>query len=237
MDPLELRRTFIRNEDADESIVGTTWLTAGATLGSVNRSMLWTQRRTLIGYWTTDAEPVVVFRQRFLHDGQDFASMGVRNDQSGERVLSLFEPLRNRGSWHPTLDRPANGVFTAEDFRVRYELVGRGVAAEKLDEQRFVLRAGDRRVVIHVLPGRFAGQDVRWVCQTNGTRAVVDGICHAGPPRDFNFKTLDDVILVTGLELLADGQQEVSGPSLVETGSKPNEAAWKIVDRVLRVSR
>jgi hypothetical protein len=128
-------------------------------------------------------------------------------------------------------------VFTAEDFRVRYELVGRGATAEMLSSECFELRAGDRRVVLHVLPGRFAGRDVAWICRTNSTGAVVEGICYQGTPRDFHFKTLDDVTLITGLELLTEDQQSLPGPSIVENESSVLKAVWEIGERTLRVSR
>lgn len=236
-DPVEIRRTFNRKEKDEDSIVGTTWFTADACLGSVNRSMLWTQRRTLIGYWTIQQDEVAVLRQQFLHDGKEFASMGVRNAQRGPRVLSLFEPLRNKGSWHPTLDRPADGIFTAEDFRVRYELRGEGAAAEQVDANRFELTAGDRRVVVHTLPGRFAGCDVRWVCDTQGDVAVVDGICYQGDPRQFDFGTLDDVALVAAIELLDAGQSGVEPPVLMEAPATPPAAAWAVGAKTLCVSR
>lgn len=236
-DPLEIRRTFIRKENEADSIRGTTWHTADACLGSVNRSMMWTQRRTLIGYWRTEDEPVVVFRQRFLHDGDDYASIGVRNDQRGPRVLSLFEPLRNHGSWHPTLDRPENGVFRAKDFRVRYQLAGRNPAATKLDEQTFELAAGNRRAVIHVLPGRFDGRDVVWECGVKDGLAVVDGICYGGDPKDFDFKTFDDVRLAVAIELLGEGEPPAAQPIWLEDESTTNAAQWCVGEETLRVAR
>lgn len=236
-DPLEIRRTFIRKENEADSIRGTTWHTADACLGSVNRSTMWTQRRTLIGYWRTEVEPVVVFRQRFLHDGQDFSSIGVRNDQRGPRVLSLFEPLRNHGSWHPTLDRPENGVFQAKDFRVRYQLAGRNPAATKLDEQTFELAAGNRRAVVHVLPGRFDGRDVVWECGVKDGLAVVDGICYGGDPKDFDFKTFDDVRLAVAIELLGEGEPPAAQPIWLEDKSTTNAAQWCVGEETLRVAR
>ena len=110
---IQLRRTFVRGETPQDSTIGTTWLTADACLGSINRGTFWTQCRPLIGYWKTDSDPAVVLRLRFLHDGQDFASMSVATAQSGGKSLAVVYPLRNRGDWHPTLDRPADGLFSA----------------------------------------------------------------------------------------------------------------------------
>jgi hypothetical protein len=75
-----------------------------------------TTRESLIhalAYWKTEDDPAVVLRLRFLHDGRDFASMGIRSIQDGPRVLSKFYPIENAGNWHPSLDRPENGLFHA----------------------------------------------------------------------------------------------------------------------------
>ena len=82
-------------------------------LGTVNRSSFCTQRKPLLAYWKTEDDPAVVLRLRFLHDGRDFASMGIRSIQDGTRVLSKFYPIENAGNWHPSLDRPEDGLFHA----------------------------------------------------------------------------------------------------------------------------
>lgn len=235
-DPLEVVRTFVRGDSPEKSTIGTTWHTATACLGSVSQSTLWTQRRPLIGYWRTEADPAVVFRMRFLHDGKDFASMAVRSAQRGGRVLSVYYPARNQGDWHPTLDRPADGVFPATDFRVRYELCGEGVGLEELEEGRFALTAGDRRAVIHTLPGRFAGEAVVWQGGRAEGRVFVDGICHQGPKKDFNFRQLDDVLLAAGAELLASEEAPAGTPVVSDGNPDIVEVTWQLGEQVLRVS-
>lgn len=228
-DPHEIRRTFVRGQSPDSSTVGTTWLTADACLGSVNRGTFWTQCRPLIGYWKTDADPAVVLRVRFLHDGRDFASMGVSTAQSGGRCLVLVYPLRNQGDWHPGLDRPANGIFQASDFRLRVELTGSGVAVEQLGPGRWALRAGEYRAIVHTLPGRFAGQDIAWKSGSNSQQAFVDAICYQGPSRPFDFHELPEVVLATGVEILLIGQSQTDpAPRLIETKPRTIEAVWEV---------
>lgn len=236
-DPLEVVRTFVRGNSPEKSTVGTTWHTASACLGSVNHSTLWTQRRPLIGYWRTDADPAIVFRVRFLHDGKDFASMAVRSAQRGGRVLSVYYPARNQGDWHPTLDRPADGVFSATDFRVRYELCGQRVELEELEQGRFALAAGDGRAVIHTLPGRFGGKTVVWEGGRTEGCVFVDGICYQGPEKDFNFRELDDVLLAAGAELLATDEAPAAPPVVLEGGPGTVEVTWELGEQVLRISR
>ena len=233
--PLELRRTFIRGRSDLVATIGTTWLDAEVCLGSVNRSTFWTQRRPLIGYWKTDADPAVVFRLRFLHDERDFASMGGVTAQSGPRALTVFTVWPNQGDWHPQLDRPKDGLFPASDLRIRYELAGRGVTADPVGEGRCALRAGGYRVVIHTIPSLFDGQKVVWQISRSENRAFLDGICYHGSKRSFDFRKLGEVKITVGVEILRTDQPPakhwpqltVNRPGLVEAawdaGEKPEE--------------
>ncbi len=227
--PLELRRIFVRSKLADESIAGCTWLATDVCLGTVNQSSFWTQRKPLVGYWKTDQDPAVVLRLRFLHDGRDFASMGARTIQVGPRALSVFHSVANRGDWHRTLDRPKNGVFHAADFRVRYELVGAGVDAEVLGQGRFALTAGDYRAVIHTGPGHFDGQEVVWQLGRDQETVFLEGICHHGERKAFDFGKPVDVDLVAGLEILGiDEPIATTPPKLVKPSSGRVEPVWEV---------
>ena len=232
-DPLEIRRTFQRGEKPADTILGTTWHTTDACLGSVNRSMLWTQRRALIGYWRTDDDPAVVFRLRFLHDDRDFTSIGAATAQQGGRALSAFYSLQNHGDWHPGLDRPKDGVFRAADFRVRYELSGKGAAAESLGEGRFALKAGNRRAVIHAPPGRFAGENVVWQLGQDRDRVFLDGICYHGEEKAFDFSKPLDVVLAAGVELLsADDPPSKAMPEVTPSEPGRVKASWRPAERL-----
>lgn len=220
-DPLEVRRRFIRREPEEDSVWGTTWLTDDACLGSVSHDALWTQRRPLLGYWRTEDDPSVVLRLCFLHDGRDFASATVRNAQRGPRVLSAFGLATNLGDFHLSLDRPADGAFAAEDFRIRYELTGAGVTAGALAEGRHELAAGSRRAVIHTPPGRFGPHAVVWELGRSDGRVWLDGVCYRGPRRSFDPAALGGVAIVAGLEVLRAGEApRTDGPHIVPDGAK-----------------
>lgn len=204
------RRVFIRPRGREPAVVGTTWFSPQSCLGSVSRSSFWTQRKPIIGYWKTVADPAVVFRVRFLHDGRDFASMGVVTRQSENRLLCSVHPLIRRGDWHRTLDRPDNGVFRASDFRLRFELRGAQVRGLSLGEQRFALVAGSRQIVVHGTVSRFHGEPVRWAVEQAPGFAAVDAICYLGRERGFSFATLFDVQLAAGVELISREAQPIS---------------------------
>lgn len=236
--PREIRRTFLKSRTASESIVGTTWMDASACLGSVSRSGFWTQRRPLLAYWHSDRDPAAVFRLRFLRDGGDFASMGMRAEQSAQAVVCVLQPLANRGDRHRTLDRPADGVFHAEDFRARFEVRAKDARSEKLSGDRYVLASGGHRVVIHAPPSRFAGSEVQWRLGGEGDRVFLDAICHSGERRAFDFDEPLEVVLAAAMELLrADEPVSKSLPSVTTSSSGSVTATWPIDGRPpLRVS-
>lgn len=223
--PYQVQRVFVNAKTKKYRRVGTTWFDELACLGSVNRSSCWTQRKPLLAYWKTEADPAVVLRLRFLHDGRDFASMGVRTAQDQSRALSTFYPIQNSGSWHPSLDRPEAGIFHAEDLRVRYELRGEDVSAKSLGEGRFELAAGKRRAILHTASGRFAERDVSWQVGRDEDRVFLDGVCYSGPGRDFDFRDLTAEIFV-GLELLAVDTPVAAEPPQVSPSSQSLSWQW-----------
>lgn len=227
--PSQIQRTFIRSRRVSHSIIGTTWFGPDSCLASVNRSSFWTQRKPLIGYWQTEHDPAVVFRVRFLHDGKDFASMGVRSSQQGPRVLSLVHSVTDRGDWHRTRDRPTNGRFPMRDLRIRCALSGIGASVVSLESGRFALSAGGQRIILHPLPSQFAEHAVRWQSGHDGKTVFVDGICYAGPLRTFDFNHPLAMRLAIGIELqkLTDA---ITGSSPVweNTDSHNLRARWKV---------
>ena len=225
----ELRSTFIRRIEEDASVRGTTWMSKDACLGSISRDILWEQRRPLLGYWRTEEDPAVVLRLRFLHDGRDFSSACARNVQSGPRVLTAVGLLIGAGDVHHRLDRPADGAFHAEDFRVRYELVGNDVAGRSLGGGRFELSAGPYRAVVHTTPGRFGQNGLNWEMGCAEGRVCLDGVCYQGPRRRFAPAELGDVVILAGMELLrGDQPTAASGPEVRESGGGMMEATWSV---------
>jgi hypothetical protein len=223
----ELQSTFIRRDGEVGPTMGTTWMSGDACLGSVNRDNLWDQRRVLLGYWRTEEDPAVALRLRFLHDGRDFSSACARNAQSGPRILTTVGLLTGMGDVHHQLDPPSDGSFDAEDFRVRYELVGKGVAGRALGDRRFELSAGSHRAVIHTVPGRFGQHELTWEMERAGGGIYLDGVCYRGPRQRFYPAGLGEVVILAGLELLrADQPHAATGPAMRETEGGMVEASW-----------
>jgi hypothetical protein len=229
----ELHSAFIRRDGEDDPTMGTTWMSGDACLGSVNRDNLWDQRRVLLGYWRTEEDPAVVLRLRFLHDGNDFSSACARNAQSGPRILTAVGLLTGMGDAHHQLDPTSDGAFDAEDFRVRYQLVGEGVAGRELGDGRFELSAGSHRAVIHTAPGRFGPHKLAWEMEQAEGRIYLDGVCYRGPRRRFDPAEFGEVVIVAGLELLrADQPQAAKGPEVREPDGGKVEATWPFAGRL-----
>ncbi len=239
-DPLEFTTRFIRREDTETTNasgkstrnsygdrIGTTWMDDVAALSSVNHEDMWTQRRVVFGHWKTEADPAVCLRMRFLHDGKDFASAFVRNSQKGPRILSAVSAVTNRGDFHPHFDHPADDIFRAEDFRLRYELKGEAVNVRQTAKDKFELCAGEYRAVIHAVPGKFGPNKIKWEMGMEKGRAFVDAVCHHGAVKGFNFETIGTIELVSGLELIKEKQEPLKVNIVVKRNKKDGfSAEW-----------
>jgi len=207
----------VRAKNADNVRTGTTWFSEDACLGSINRGGFWTQRKPIVA---------VVLRVRFLHDGRDFASMGVRTVQSGPRLLFAIQSLTNRGDFHISLDRPADGIVRASDLRLRLELHGNGVMSDEPGEGRFAFSAGQHSIVIHTRAAEFAGQPVEWMLGRKEHMVYLDARCYEGPRRAFDFSSRLAVQLAAGLELLRADQPATE--ARVRLHESPAAYEWRI---------
>ena len=224
----QLRRTFIPQKGSSPATIGTTWFSGDACLGSVSRSSFWTQRKPVVAYWKTDDDPAVAFRVRFLHDGKDFSSMGLRSTQDHHRVLCAVHSMQRRGAWHRTLDRPADGIFHAQDLRVRLELTGKKVSARANADGSFSLRAGEHEIAVCPADSEFAGQALVWKIDNGQDVAAVEGICYSGESRKIDFSQPIEMKLGFGFELRrSGGETKLALPTLQ---SKPGKtiARWDV---------
>jgi hypothetical protein len=111
------KETFNRNEPAVE---GVCLLTEQYTLGSVNRSNMWKQRRPFLAYWGTPQQPSYL-QLRFLHDDYDFCAANYYSRQNENKILATLTFSTNGGDKHVRNDDLVNGVFQARDLRLRFE--------------------------------------------------------------------------------------------------------------------
>lgn len=108
--------------------VGTNHRDPVLTLGSVNQSDTWLQRRPLLGFWRLPSDepwrrPARSVRLRFLRDGADFASGSFNSVQDGGAVLWSVGLASPGGDRHLHLDT-LDGPFEASTLTLRIELTG-----------------------------------------------------------------------------------------------------------------
>jgi len=223
---VELRRRFIRCDNDAESTWGTTWLSTDACLGSVNRDVLWVQRRPLLAYWRTPDDPAVVLRLRCLKDGRDFAAGAVTTTQHGPRALSVLGFARGMGDFHVSLDRPADGCYEACELVFRYELSGQGVDLEAYGTA-YALRAGGWQAVVQPL----ATPGVIWRPGGEAGRVWVEARVYRGPRRRFGPDELAAVAYGAALELLPRGERYAPAPTWHD-----GVASWRAGGEVLTAS-
>jgi hypothetical protein len=71
---------------------------------------------------------------------------------------------------------------------------------------------------------------VVWELGSDVEGVYVDAVCHHGEKRDFDFRTLEDVVLAAGVELLPVGRPAaLESLSLAEPEPGVCEAAWDVV--------
>lgn len=215
-DPVQVRTRFDTGPRGD--IVGTTWLTEDACLGTIDEEFAWIQRRPLLGYWRTPEDQAVVLRARMVHNGRDLTAAWCRQVQDGPRVLSGWWLSYDSGDFHPNLDKPDNSIFDVGDLRLMVSLRGDGVSGKNLGGGTFALTAGTRSAVVHTVPAEFLGQSSDWQLTEQDGEVRVETVLYAGEQRPVDFH---DAVLraAFALELLADGEQ----PSLAPLSWTPGD--------------
>ena len=228
--PLTVTRRFIKHKhDRTLDVVGTTWLTDDVCLGTINHGMCWTQARPLLGYWRDGAGGVAVLRLRFWLDGRDFSSAFVHIAQRDGHALAAVQLRPGHGNWHPTLDRPADGVFRASRLTVRIELAAADARVEPAPHG-CVLAAGrtHARIVTADDCRDIDGKPMPWITahdQRDGQPvASFEGVYCEGPPRSFAIPVWTAPFAVLGLVVTADAT-DLPPPRRVAAGF-----AWDTTD-------
>ena len=112
--------------------VGATWREGGLSLGSVNFSDTWVQRRPLLGFWTepgddpTDiTEPARFLSVEVVRDGHGFAGGSFRSVQQDGTVLWALSLATPSGDAHIHLDTiPAGVPVPTRELLVRFRISG-----------------------------------------------------------------------------------------------------------------
>jgi hypothetical protein len=122
------RELFYYPKPGAGAVHGVTWMQREFTLGSINRSDLWIQRRPLLAYWGDASRPARYLALRFLKDDYDFVSALYYGVQERGCVLGLVNLRSPGGDKHAAIGFLPNAEFPAARLRARFDL--RGVPAD-----------------------------------------------------------------------------------------------------------
>jgi hypothetical protein len=196
--------SFVLNPVGEHDIVGRTYLHPDFTLGSVNISDLWNQRRPLVAYWRDSAGPAAV-RFRLLHDDYDYASASLFTIQDKTDVLGAVLFATDRGDTHISLDKIANATIRARDLRLRLQFegaVGGLTLPERLavDEPlRFASGSIEGAFCLHAV--KFDDLPVHLEAGRESNQAWIDVVLYHGPERPFDFRRIEEAAIVFTLSI------------------------------------
>ncbi len=199
-----------RPEGADPRppLVGTTYLTPAFALGSVNREILWNQRRALVAYWGSPQQPAYL-HLRCLHDGYDFSAAHLFAAQQAGAVLLGIAFAVDGGDRHPSLDKIRDGTIQARELVVRLE-VGGGPGWQPpadcpraWDGSPVSLPLGPVRLWAAAPLARFDQGPVRYEAGRTATEAWLDVVLYRGEPKAIHLAELEETVAVLALSLAA----------------------------------
>ena len=224
-DPYEVAQKYGHNLYGD--VIGTTWFSKDACLGSINHDITWVQRRPLLGYWRGGEDSVAVLRGRMLRDGADLACGYVWQAAKGPRVLTSWSLVHGGGDRHPFFDRNDESVFEMSDLRVRYQLAGAGARVEQIGDSTYRLSAGGHCAILSLCDLRlFCGEPARIELANGDDLAGVDVVLYQGPKRALKCMT-DTIELVAGVQIAETGiDLPIETPKIVEARDNARTWAW-----------
>ncbi len=226
---------FVLNASDEHDVIGTTYLSPDFTLGSVNISDLWNQRRPLVAYWNAPSG-VAALRLRCLHDDYDFACASLYTIQDATDLLGAVVFATDRGDTHISLDRIQNAAVRAQDLRVRLQFEGtlddlklptKAEIGQPIEftsgkiEGKFTVHAagfGDLPTEIEI--GRDAGG------------AWIDVVLYHSVQRAFDLREIDEAQVVFTLSMIASSVLSSPDPTVY-----PAMAGSMVVEGQLTGSR
>lgn len=220
-----VRQTFIKSEI---DTVGTTYLTPDFTIGSINHSDLWNQRRALLAYWG-EADCVSYLNLRFLRDGYDFSAAFIFSVQEEGRVLAGITFATDGGDRHISLDPIKDGAIQANDLRLRFELGGSGdfenLQVPSVLKEPFRLEIGTVCIDFHVPWARWGEQEGLWEIVREDSKTCLDVVLYNGCRKSFVLGELAKASLALAIDLCPECIQPT--PVSVKLRDGSCLAEWK----------
>ncbi len=218
----QIRQAILDENEAGYQCHASTYICEAFSVGTFSKESMWNQRRNLITYLNNHGKPVYA-HLRFLKDGKDFSSAVFTGVQDKSDIVFGINMALDFGDWHPVLD-PVNGVFEAEDLRVRIEIGGyiEGVdcsSSYKLDYDAAAV-IGDQTMRVKQLSA-LSDEGVPRIAITpseqEGTLSI-DYIIYEGPRKQFDFHEWNQAAWVY-LFTLSERVEELQAGSEYKDGS------------------
>ncbi|MCS7463986.1 hypothetical protein N0M98_28145 [Paenibacillus doosanensis] len=226
----EFRQVVQRSAAGEPVNTATTYKDERISLGTFSRDVMWNQRRNLLAY-VPNGEGFTYMHLRFLHDGYDYSSAVFYGEQLQNDVLFGIGFCTDGGDTHIGLDPIDGTIEASDlRLRLEFGGSQEGVAADLTDawseaaaEAGTALEAAsgsaaatrggadlrtanvrlDRGLAVQaqVLFAAFDGERPEWKISADEGKLCVDYVIYAGARKRFDFRGMEQALLVFALRL------------------------------------
>lgn len=202
----EIFETFQVNEQTKSKKAGTTYLTKDYTLGTVNKDVMWNQRRNLLGYFDNQGKPAYLWL-RLLHDGYDYSSAVFVCAQHKGDALFGFNFATDGGDTHIGIDL-IHGSIQAKDLRVRFEFAGdlNGVEKGSDGNDTVYTKIAANTISSKVIYARFGDEKPRWEISEEEGQLIFDYVIYSGEKKSIDFTEIQKAALLFAISINNQGE-------------------------------
>lgn len=191
----------------------TTYLAPAFTLGSVNYSDFWHQRRPLMIYWGTYQEPSYL-RVRCLYNNVDYAAAQFFSVQNQGNILSgvSFATDINPSNPYISQKKKHNSQLPIEDLRLRFEFGG-SIDMKNLKAQlsslatlnsTVCLSFGDLNIQIQIPYAQFGQSTGKWQIHQDSECFYLDLLLYSGKNQVCNLSHLSQSAIAFALKVTTE---------------------------------
>jgi len=185
----------------------TSYMVSTFTLGTVNYSDFWHQRRLLLAYWGDSKAPSYL-HLRCLHNNIDFAAAQFFSVQSEGRVLAGIAFANDMNPTNPYIPhKPRDSKLLTKDLRLRFEFKGvlTGVefktkpTALVKSQSKVHLYLGGLHFQILIPYAQFGETEARWEVTQSESHLYLDLVLWSGQQRLFDLMELERAAIAVAL--------------------------------------
>ncbi len=181
--------------------VATNYKTGTFSIGTMNRSEMWNQRRPFLAY-IKGADKDCCFRVKCYHDGFDYSSGALHTIQDKGRALGNLSFSNDRGDTHVGLDLIKNATISAEDLRLSFEFeCGENEISYKKTEHGIELDINGTKVKINTYLKLFGDKEPEEEVRYKDNRLSYSIVFYHGDRKDICFDKLDAAIVGFTVEM------------------------------------